>query len=400
MNKKISLGAAVTFCAIVAAITFAITWMASSDTFDGLVSNLTQRDEIYQKMDEIDKYVRTNYLNQNEVDDQALQDSIATGYLAGLGDKYAAYYTADSLKQKELDSKGVMVGIGVTASEDESGYIKIISTYTDSPAEAAGILPQDLIVSVDGEDVKSIGYLKAMEKVKGEAGTTVKLVVRRGGQDSEMEVSRKQMEIPTVEYRMEGQNGYIKISSFKEATIDQFNKAIDELTAQGAQGLIFDLRENSGGTLDSVSKMLDKLLPEGVIATKVKADGTSEVLAESDAVEINLPMVTIGNKNTASAAELFICALRDYDKAKLVGTTTYGKGVMQELHTLKDGSAINLTTGYFNPPKSENFNNKGITPDFEVKLTEDQQKLFDERALELENDPQFTKAVEVLNTTK
>ena len=146
--------------------------------------------------------------------------------------------------------------------------------------------------------------------------------------------------------------------------------------------------------------MLDKLLPEGVIATKVKADGTSEVLAESDAVEINLPMVTIGNKNTASAAELFICALRDYDKAKLVGTTTYGKGVMQELHTLKDGSAINLTTGYFNPPKSENFNNKGITPDFEVKLTEDQQKLFDERALELENDPQFTKAVEVLNTTK
>lgn len=400
MNKKISLGAAVTFCAIVAAITFAITWMASSDTFDGLVSNLTQRDEIYQKMDEIDKYVRTNYLNQNEVDDQALQDSIATGYLAGLGDKYAAYYTADSLKQKELDSKGVMVGIGVTASEDESGYIKIISTYTDSPAEAAGILPQDLIVSVDGEDVKSIGYLKAMEKVKGEAGTTVKLVVRRGGQDSEMEVSRKQMEIPTVEYRMEGQNGYIKISSFKEATIDQFNKAIDELTAQGAQGLIFDLRENSGGTLDSVSQMLDKLLPEGVIATKVKADGTSEVLAESDAVEINLPMVTIGNKNTASAAELFICALRDYDKAKLVGTTTYGKGVMQELHTLKDGSAINLTTGYFNPPKSENFNNKGITPDFEVKLTEDQQKLFDERALELENDPQFTKAVEVLNTTK
>ncbi|MEE1491729.1 MAG: S41 family peptidase [Massilioclostridium sp.] len=400
MNKKISLGAAVTFCAIVAAITFAITWMASSDTFDGLVSNLTQRDEIYQKMDEIDKYVRTNYLNQNEVDDQALQDSIATGYLAGLGDKYAAYYTADSLKQKELDSKGVMVGIGVTASEDESGYIKIISTYTDSPAEAAGILPQDLIVSVDGEDVKSIGYLKAMEKVKGEAGTTVKLVVRRGGQDSEMEVSRKQMEIPTVEYRMEGQNGYIKISSFKEATIDQFNKAIDELTAQGAQGLIFDLRENRGGTLDSVSKMLDKLLPEGVIATKVKADGTSEVLAESDAVEINLPMVTIGNKNTASAAELFICALRDYDKAKLVGTTTYGKGVMQELHTLKDGSAINLTTGYFNPPKSENFNNKGITPDFEVKLTEDQQKLFDERALELENDPQFTKAVEVLNTTK
>lgn len=400
MNKKISLGAAVTFCAIVAAITFAITWMASSDTFDGLVSNLTQRDEIYQKMDEIDKYVRTNYLNQNEVDDQALQDSIATGYLAGLGDKYAAYYTADSLKQKELDSKGVMVGIGVTASEDESGYIKIISTYTDSPAEAAGILPQDLIVNVDGEDVKSIGYLKAMEKVKGEAGTTVKLVVRRGGQDSEMEVSRKQMEIPTVEYRMEGQNGYIKISSFKEATIDQFNKAIDELTAQGAQGLIFDLRENSGGTLDSVSQMLDKLLPEGVIATKVKADGTSEVLAESDAVEINLPMVTIGNKNTASAAELFICALRDYDKAKLVGTTTYGKGVMQELHTLKDGSAINLTTGYFNPPKSENFNNKGITPDFEVKLTEDQQKLFDERALELENDPQFTKAVEVLNTTK
>lgn len=400
MNKKISLGAAITFSAIVAAITFAITWMASTNTFDGLVSNLTQRDEIYQKMDEIDKYVRTNYLMQNEVDDQALQDSIAKGYLAGIGDQYAAYYTADSLKQKELDSKGIMVGIGVTATEDESGYIKVLTTYTESPAEAAGILPQDLIVKVDGEDVKALGYAKAMEMVKGEAGTSVKLVVRRGGQDSEMEVSRKQMEVPTVEYRMEGQNGYIKITGFKEATIDQFNKAVDELTSQGAQGLIFDLRDNTGGTLDSVSKMLDKLLPEGVIATKVKADGTSEVLAESDAVEINLPMVTIGNKNTASAAELFVCALRDYDKAKLVGATTYGKGVMQELHVLKDGSALNLTTGYFNPPKSENFNGKGITPDFEVKLTEDQQKLFDENSLELENDPQYSKAVEVLNTTK
>lgn len=396
MNKKISLGGAIAFSAIVAAITFIITWIASSNVFDGLMSSVSQRDAIYQKLDEIDKTVRTHYIG--DLDETTLQNYIARGYVAGTGDDYATYYSAEDLKTLQQDQQGYVTGIGITGSQDESGYIKVLTIYEGSPASAAGIESGDLIVAIEGNDVKTSGYSVAMKQLQGEAGTVVKLTVRHNGQDNELELTRQKMSIPTVSYRMIDDKGYVKISSFKGNTVDQFKTAIEDLQAQGAQGLIFDLRDNTGGTIDSVTKILDQILPEGTLGNYRYKDGSTEELGYSDATSIDLPMVMIANNETASASELFIADLKDYDKAKLVGTTTYGKGVCQTLYTLQDGSAVNITSCYFDPAKTENFNGVGITPDFEVKLSEESQKLYASGSLTDESDTQLQKAIEVLET--
>ena len=273
-----------------------------------------------------------------------------------------------------------------------------MTIYEGSPASAAGIESGDLIVAIEGNDVKTSGYSVAMKQLQGEAGTVVKLTVRHNGQDNELELTRQKMSIPTVSYRMIDDKGYVKISSFKGNTVDQFKTAIEDLQAQGAQGLIFDLRDNTGGTIDSVTKILDQILPEGTLGNYRYKDGSTEELGYSDATSIDLPMVMIANNETASASELFIADLKDYDKAKLVGTTTYGKGVCQTLYTLQDGSAVNITSCYFDPAKTENFNGVGITPDFEVKLSEESQKLSASGSLTDESDTQLQKAIEVLET--
>ena len=179
MNKKISLGGAIAFSAIVAAITFIITWIASSNVFDGLMSNVSQRDAIYQKLDEIDKTVRTHYIG--DLDETTLQNYIARGYVAGTGDDYATYYSAEDLKTLQQDQQGYVTGIGITGSQDESGYIKVLTIYEGSPASAAGIESGDLIVAIEGNDVKTSGYSVAMKQLQGEAGTVVKLTVRHNG---------------------------------------------------------------------------------------------------------------------------------------------------------------------------------------------------------------------------
>ena len=197
---------------------------------------------------------------------------------------------------------------------------------------------------------------------------------------------------------MIGKNGYIKIEDFTTNTLDQFSKAVDDCIAKGAEGLIFDLRNNGGGTLESVEKMLDKLLPSGVIVYKRDKSGKKEALYTSDAKQVDLPMVTITNGNTASASELFVSALKDYDKAQSVGTTTFGKGIMQTLYDLSDGSAIRITTAYFDPPKSENFHGVGIKADFPVTLTQEQEKNFND--LDETTDPQLKKAIEVVSAAE
>lgn len=402
MSKKISLGAAITFSAVVCAVTFAVTWNVSSRTFNQVITDSStvnpQTVEQYSKLQEIDAYVRENYLW--DIDETELNDYMAKGYMAGINDKYAAYYDAEDTQQRTQELDGYLVGIGVTAQQDSDGYIKVVSVYENSPADAAGIQAGDLIVSVDGNDVKTTGYDPSMKALQGEAGTTVKLTYRRNGQNTAVELTRQKMEIPSVSYKMIGSNGYIRITTFKGSTVDQFKTAIDALTQQGAEGLIFDLRNNTGGTIDSVCQMLDILVPEGTLVTAVDRDGNETVMGTSDENELDLPMVAITNQNTASAAELFVADLRDFNKGKLVGVTTYGKGVMQMTHGLKDGTAINVTTAYFNPYKSDNFNEIGVVPDFEVKLSEDDQNLFATGALSEDIDAQLQKAIEVLETEK
>lgn len=395
MNKKISLGAAIAFMAVVASITFCVTMLFSQDIFNKMITNVSQREDMYDKVKAIDEKIRDNYLF--EIDEEELLDSLGDGMIEGLDDQYARYLDKEEYEEKLKEDKGQLVGIGVQITYDEtSGYLTIVNVYDGSPAQGVGLEKGDMIVKVDDQDLSTLSMDEATSLIQGEAGTKVKLVVRRAGVDTDYELQRKDIVIPSVSSRMIGNNGYIKISDFNDATVDQFKEAVDKLSDEGAEGLIFDLRNNGGGTLNSVLDMLDYLLPEGTIATSTDSTGKTTVLKKSDSHEINLPMVVLTNGNTASASELFTQALKDYNKAVSVGTTTYGKGVMQTTFPLSDGSAVIITTAYFNPPSGENFNGKGIKPDYEVSLTAEQEKDFEN--LNESNDPQLMKAIDVLNS--
>ncbi|HIT08068.1 MAG TPA: S41 family peptidase [Candidatus Merdivicinus faecavium] len=396
MNKKVSLGAAICFMAIAAAITFTITMSFAKNIFNSKIANVDERANVYEKLAEIDQIVRNNALE--DIDEDALMNAIADGYMAGLNDDYAYYMDQDEYQNYQMDNAGELIGIGITVSLDESGYILVNDVTPDSPAAVAGIQAGDLIVRIDDTDVLSVGYNEATAMVRGEEGTRVNITVRRNQEELTLEAVRTKITTTSVSYRMIGENGYIKITGFDATTPDDFKAAVSDLQSQGATGLIFDVRNNPGGLLDGVAKVLDFLLPEGDIVSVTDSKGNTEVLYESDENSVDMPMVVLVDGNTASAAELFSAALRDYNKAELVGVNTFGKGIMQTAYSLSDGSAINLTTHYYNPPSGVNFHGVGLKPDYEVNLTPDQQLSLSE--LSDEEDAQLQKAISVLDAKK
>ena len=393
MNKKISLGATITLMIMAAAVTFSITMIYYMDVFNGKVYNLKERETMYSKLSELDRIVRANYIG--EIDEDALNEALADGYIVGSGDKYARYFTPEEYESYMVDLEGRVVGIGVSAQQDPSGYILVNEVYADSPAAMVGLQAGDLIVKVDELDVNAETYQQAAEAIRGEEGSKVNITYRRDSEDTTIEVTRRKVDIPTVFSRMiDGNVGYVQITEFNESTATQFSNQVDTLIGQGAQALVFDVRNNGGGTLSSVTKMLDKLLPEGDIISAEYKDGTVEVLAKSDENEVELPMVVLTNSRTASAAELFTQALRDYGKAKSVGVTTYGKGTMQTVKKLNDGSAVNITVARYLPPSGVSYDGEGIKPDYEVELTSDMEENL--QNLDETTDPQLKKALEVV----
>ena len=389
MKRKISISATITFTVIVATVVFATTSLYTSNKINEQVADMKQREYMYKKIANIEQEVRANYYGA--FDENALMDSIARGYMAGINDRYAQYYTAKEYTDLLNKLEGTKVGIGLEISKDGSGYIKVNKVYETSPAFESGLLADDLIIEVDGKSVTSETYEEIVASLEGEVGTTVKLKTRRGAEEIDYEITRRKYELPSVSFKMieNSDIGYIRITEFRDATTTQFIKAVDSLIASGVNGLIFDVRDNGGGTLDSATSMLDYLLPEGDIVSVTNKSGVTTVMATSDAYEIDIPMVVLINEKTASAAELFAQALMDYEKASTVGTTTYGKGVMQTIIKLSDGSAINITTARYNPPKSPNFDGIGVKPNFEVKMSAD-----------VLTDAQFAKAKEVIEAIK
>ncbi|HIV17743.1 MAG TPA: S41 family peptidase [Candidatus Merdivicinus intestinigallinarum] len=396
MNKKISLGAAICFMAIAAAITFTITMTYAKNIFNTKIANVDERAQVYEKISEIDQIVRNNYLN--DIDEDELINAIADGYMNGLEDDYAYYMDQEEYNEYKMENAGELIGIGVTVTLDESGYIRILEVNEGSPAEQAGLQAGDLITKVGDVDVLTEGYQESTGLIRGEEGTKVTLTIHRDQEELVVEVTRKLMDTITVTYRMIGENGYIKISKFDSNTPRDFKAAVEDLEAQGATGLIFDVRDNPGGLLDSVAEVLDYLLPEGDIVSSTDSKGNTEVLYTSDADFVDMPMVVICNGETASAAELFSAGLRDYQKAELVGVNTFGKGIMQTSYSLADGSAINFTTHYYNPPSGVNFHGVGLKPDYEVQLTDEQALRLGE--LSDEEDAQLQKAISVLDSQK
>ncbi len=393
MNKKISLGITISLVAISAAITFVITMSFSLGLFNSKVSNVKEREEMYTKLGELDSYVRSYFIDEISEDD--LITELARGYVTGMGDKYARYYTAEEYSDLTVAQSGYNVGIGCTVKED-GGYILIDSVMEGSAAEESGLVAGDIIVGVDEIDVLSIGYNAAVAMVAGEENTIVTLTVRRNGEDSLFYCTRRKNEIKSVYSEVIGDVGYVKITDFNSITFSQFQVAVDTVVNAGAKGIVFDLRNTGGGLLSAVNEMIDYLVPEGDIVVTNDKNGLKTISLTSDEHEIDLPMVVVVNGNTASASELFTAAVRDFKGAKLIGENTFGKGVVQEIFKCADGSAIKFTTATYQTTKSDVFDGVGLKPDFEVFLADPTLGIYPN--IELEADAQLKKAIEVIGT--
>lgn len=393
MNKKVSLGALFTLMAIVAAVTFSMTMVFSMRVFDDKVYNLKGREEIYRKLSEIDKTFRASFVG--EIDDVLLMDSISAGYARGSGDTYARYFTADAYKKQSEVANGRIVGIGVTAEKDPSGYLIITNVYPGSTAESSGIQIGDLIIKIDDVDVKAENAAQMQELLQGEAGTKINLTTRRGTEDSTIEVTRRYVDIPSVFSKMlENNIGYMKLTDMSDTTDEQFIKQLEKLIEQGAKGFIVDLRGNGGGVFDSAVKILDRILPaQPIVTATYKSGGKVEEFATTDSKELSLPIVILTNEKTAREAEIITQVLKENGKAKVVGVNTLGKGTKQDTEKLYDGSAVMLTTAVYKTTNSETFNLVGIKPDYEVPLTAEQEKNF--ATLDEFTDPQLLKAMEI-----
>ncbi len=392
MNKNITLGKAIALMALTAAVTIALTMVFSTTVFNLKLSSINERQAIYEKITEINDIVRENY--NEEINETTLLDNISKGFAYGIGDIYAEYYTAQEYSQFKDDLGGKTVGIGTGIVKDAEGYARLVSVYEDSPAQISGLQKGDQLVKIAGIDVLT-SYTEAVNSLKGDAGAPVVVTYRRAGEEFEIEITRRKVTVPSIETEILDSNiSYIKVTDFNSNTPTQFESAVSSAISEKRTGIIIDIRNNGGGTLKSAAEMIDLIVPEGPVVSSKKKDSEAKVIYKSDSAEVNIPIAVLVNKNTASAAELFACALRDYGKAKLVGSQTYGKGVMQDVYPLSDGSAIKITTAEFNPPISENFNGVGLKPDFVVDLSAEQEKLWYE--LTVDTDPQLIKALSVV----
>ena len=389
MSKKISLGAAIAFMAIVAALTFTLTMVLSMNDFTEMMVNVRDRESMYQKLAEISRTVRDNYYYS--VNEDLLMDNVAAGYLDGLGDPYGRYYSAEEYAEYLDTQEGEYIGVGIVPGMDPSGYILVQEVYPDSPAQDV-IQEGDLIVEVDGEAVTEENYTTMAAAMQGEAGTKVSLVIRRENEDIPMEITRRQVVLPTVYYQTFDDVGYLRISSFGSATRDQFNRYYNRLIGDGCTSMVIDLRDNTGGSVRSVSGILDILLPAGDTIKAQYKDGEEAVIATSDSSETDLAVVVLANENTAGTAEVFIQALRDYQKARVVGRQTAGNGSLQQMITLSDSSAVRLTVALYVSPAGVIFHGTGIQPDYDVTL--DTESVNWEN-LSLEFDNQLSRAVEL-----
>ena len=393
MNKKISLGAALAFMLIVAAATFSSTWIYAQTAFNERSTDLERRREIYAKFTEVDTTVRENY--SGTINETQLMDSVAWGYIKGVGDRYGAYISAEEYKRLTRSKEGEDVGIGAVLEVSADGYLSVVEVYPDSPAQVAGIVEGDLIVKINDVNITPENAEMFLSSIQGEAGTKLSLVVRKGSEETLIpELTRRIVAVPSVYSRIipETSVGYIMIRQFNDNTPDQFSRELRRMIDAGADCLIFDVRDNKGASLSAAVRIIDNLVPEGPVYSAIYRDGTTEVKEYSDAHEIAMPMVVIINGNTSSSAELFAQNLKDFGKGSIVGQTSMGRGAIQNRIRLSDGSAIDLTTALITSAAGVNFDGAGVKPDYDVPLPAGTDWL----ALDEATDAQLIKALEVV----
>ena len=355
-------------------------------------------DKLNFKINSIKKVLEKDYLG--DIDEEKLVDGAIKGYVDGLDDEYTEYFTKEEMEEFKTETEGNYVGIGIYMMQNtKDNNIVVLSPIKGSPAESVGIKSGDIIKKVDGKECTAEDFNIISTYIKGKEGTTVNIEIQRGNETLTFDIERKNIELYPMESEvLENNVGYINVQSFDDRCAKDFKENYDELRKKNITSLIIDLRNNGGGIVDEALEMLDYILEkDSTMLITIDKNGKEEIEKAKKNPSIDLPIVVLVNENTASASEIFASALKENNKATIVGTKTYGKGVIQELLTLSDGSGIKITTEEYYTPNKNKINKEGITPDIEVELPEN---LDNEYSVERKDDTQFKKAVEVLKEKK
>ena len=350
--------------------------------------------EYAEKLRTLEKIIDTNYLEEKDKD--ALAEGMYAGLLYGLNDPYSCYYTAEEYEEQSTETEGSYVGIGVAMQKNPDGGVKIAECYEGGSAYAAGIKVNDIISSIDGKDITDWEMEDVADYIKNREADAVSLTVHRENVEEALDISVKiaDVELPSVYGEMlDKKTGYIEITEFKGVTFDQYKETFERLKGQGMERLVIDLRDNPGGLLTSVCDVLGWILPEGLIVyTEDKYGNKMEETCDGKH-PLDMPLAVLVNEGSASASEIFAGAVQDYEVGTIVGTTTFGKGVVQALYPMSDGSAVKLTVSKYYTPKGKNIHGEGISPDIKVKLNPE---LFNQTELTREEDNQLQAAVQSL----
>ena len=397
-NKKSNIYKIIMLVVLTIFITFIVTSLIFYQYFSSngnlLLVTSNNNSGIEEKLDRYKSIIDEYYLG--DVNEEDLNEGAIKGYIEGLGDPYTEYISKEDMEDYLADAMGNFVGIGIYMINDPtSGKIMVLSPIKGSPAEKAGILPGDLIISIDGTEYSGEESSIAASKIKGEEGTTVKLEILRGTQNMSFEIKRENIIVNPVEGKiLENNIGYISFTSFDEKTAEEFKNKFEELQKSNIKSLIIDLRNNGGGLVDQALKIANYIVPkDSVLLCEVDKNNNEKIEKAKEDPIINMPIVVLVNENTASSSEILAGALKDLGKAKIVGTTTYGKGVIQEILTLSDGSGLKITTEKYLTPNKTEINKIGIKPDEEVKLPESVENILE---VDEKDDTQLQKAIEIL----
>lgn len=394
MSKKISLGVAAAIALIAMAVTFSLTMVVSMNMFNTTVSSVKNKERQYNKLSEIDRFVRAN--EYFTINNDTLNDTIAAGYVLGISDKYARYYTAKAYSEKLAMDSGKLTGIGVSVVNDaSSGYARIIRLFENSPADDAELQVGGFITAINGVSTRQLTETSAINSaLLGEEGTTTTITyLTPDRQEQTLDLVHSNYKTPTVSYQVLNEKvGYLRVYSFSSTTGSEFKSAVDALMDSNVQTMVFDLRDNTGENLNAALVAADYCLPSGLIASQQGKDGTVTDLRMSDETALSVPAVCLVNGSTAGSAELFANALRKMGDALLVGTTTTGNGVvMSDPQSFSDGSAAVITVGILQDNEGETWNDFGLTPDVDATLTSDEQNSYYD--FTTDTDPQIAKAV-------
>lgn len=388
----------VSVCFILLAVLFAI-WTFTGGTLSSQTVTDKKGDIDYSaiesKLNLLEDYIDSFYLENT--DSVKFQEGIYKGLISSLNDPYSTYYTAEEYAQLMESTSGEYCGIGAYVNQDQkTGIITIVKPFEEGPAAKAGILPGDVLYTVEGEQVTGEDLTEVVNHMKGEKGTVVHLEILRGDSTEPIavEVTRDNVEVPTITYKMmEDKIGYIQVTEFDQVTADQFKAALKDLNKQGMKGLVIDLRNNPGGLLNIVVDMLDDMVGQGMLVYTKDKNGKGDEYKATSKDEFNKPLAVLINGYSASASEVFAGCIQDYGIGSLVGTTSFGKGIVQNIYKLVDGSAIKLTVSKYYTPKGRNIHGTGIEPDVKVELNEDAKE---QLSVKDSQDNQLQKAVEVV----